>query len=185
MKNRQIETNKIYIPYVEKHLGTSLLQNILVTGGEWSSYACETRRHSAFRYENMVSYELIDKRSEHQQVIMDNILNPIHPYPSVNLIFADIGGGHECNTHIWDSDIIEGVQKILENGFIDNRLGKIVFMYFDGMLNIPCFLDKQYGEYISEDFFSTEVQWYDEYHDSVYSQRLDGVVFSTKYSKYV
>jgi hypothetical protein len=53
------------------------------------------------------------------------------------------------------------------------------------MLDIPCFLDKQYGEYISEDFFSTEVKWYDDYQDSVHSQRLDGVVFSTKYSKYV
>jgi len=185
MKNRFDAVNEFYYPYVEKHLGTSLLQNILVTGGEWNSYASETRRHSVFRYKNMVFYELTDKRSEHQQVIVDNILNPIRPYPSVNLIFADIGGGHECNTKILDSNITKGVQKILDSGFIDNRLGKIVFVYFDGMLNIPCFLDKQYGEYISEDFFSTEVEWYDKYNDSVYGQRLDGVVFSTKYSKYV
>ena len=185
MKDRQSEVDKIYIPYVEKHLGTALLQNILVTGGEWAAFATVTRRHSRFRYENMVSYELIDNQRESQNSIIDNILNPIKPYPSVNLILADVGGGHECNTHIWDTDITEGVKNILDNGFIDNRLGKIVFVYFDGMLDIPCFLDKQYGEYISEDFFSTEVKWYDDYQDSVHSQRLDGVVFSTKYSKYV
>ena len=185
MNNREQAVNKIYIPYVEKHLGNKPLQNILVTGGRNDAHKVELERHYELNYENMFFYELIDHRIENDETIKDNILYPEIPIESVNLIFADIGGGNECNTFIWEADKEQGVKKILDSGFINNKLGKLVFVYFDGMLDIDCFLDKEYDGYKSEDFFSTDVYWYDDYQDSTYSQRLDGVVFSTEDSKYV
>ena len=49
-------------------------------------------------------------------------------------------------------------------------------LYFDG-IGIEPFLDKQYGDYKSKDFFSKDVTWYDKYNKGTHSQRLDGVVF--------
>ncbi len=69
----------------------------------------------------------------------------------------------------------DGIEKILEGGFVNNKLGILVFLYFDG-IGIEPFLDKQYG-YKSEDFFSKDIDWYDEHNNATYSQRLDGVVF--------
>jgi hypothetical protein len=183
MKDRQTEVNKVYIPYVEKHLGKNPLQNILVTGGRNDAYNVELDRHSNFTYENMFFYELIDNKIENimykwDKTIKDNILNPEVPIQSVNLIFADVGGGNECNTIIWGADKEQGVKKILDSGFINNHYDKLVFVYFDGMLDIDCFLDKEYDGYKSEDFFSREIEWYDEWNDANYSQRLEGVVFS-------
>ena len=77
-----------------------------------------------------------------------------------------------ADTPSWD--IKNGVLKILENGFIDNKLGILVFLYFDGAILEP-FLDKQYGEYKSRDFFSSNIVWDDGYGEA--EQRLDGVVF--------
>ena len=178
MKDRQTEINKVYIPYVEKHLDKNHLQNILTCGGSNGAVNAELDRHKNFIYENIFHYELVDDQIHYDEVIKDNILYPEIPIESVNLIFADIGGGQECNTFIWDVDKEQGVKKILDNGFINNNLGKLVFVYFDGMLDIDCFLDKEYDGYKSEDFFSREIEWYDEYQDAKYSQRLDGVVFS-------
>jgi len=76
-----------------------------------------------------------------------------------------------------EDDIEEGVIKILDNGFINNNLGILVFLYFDGT-GIEPFLDKQYGNYNSKDFFSQDVTWYDEYNEATFTQRLDGVVFN-------
>jgi len=45
-------------------------------------------------------------------------------------------------------------------------------------VGIEPFLDKEYDGYKSEDFFSREIEWYDEWNDANYSQRLEGVVFS-------
>ena len=157
MKDRQTEVNKVYLPYVEKHLGKKPLQNILVTGGTWNSYHVEVKRHSQIEYKTMFSYELIDEYSENSDSITENILYPDNPIESVNLILADIGGGHEVNTFIWNNDTEEGVKKILDSAFIDNHLNKLVFVYFDGMLDLDCFLDKEYDGYKSEDFFSTEI----------------------------
>ena len=178
MKDRQTEVNKVYIPYVEEHLDNKPLQNILVTGGRNDAHNVELDRHLNFTYENMFFYELMDHRIENDETIKDNILYPEIPIESVNLIFADIGGGNECNTFIWEADKEQGVKKILDSGFINNKLGKLVFVYFDGMLDIDCFLDKEYDGYKSEDFFSREIEWYDEWNDANYSQRLEGVVFS-------
>jgi hypothetical protein len=120
---------------------------------------------------------LIDDQIHHDDVIKDNILYPEIPIESINLIYADVGGGNECNTIIWGADKEQGVKKILDSGFINNKLGILVFLYFDGV-GIEPFLDKEYDGYKSEDFFSREIEWYDEYQDATHSQRLDGVVFS-------
>ena len=77
---------------------------------------------------------------------------------------------------IMKDDIKSGVLKILEAGLYQNKLGILVFLYFDGV-GIEPFLNRQYGDYKSKDFFSKDVTWYDKYNKGTYSQRLDGVVF--------
>ena len=89
---------------------------------------------------------------------------------------TDVGGGNKCYEKMMKDDLEEGVIKILDNGFINNNLGILVFLYFDG-IGIEPFLDKQYGEYKSKDFFSKEITWYDKYNKDTHSQRLDGVMF--------
>ena len=178
MKNRFDAVNEVYLPYVKKHLGDNPIQNILTCGGSKGAVGSEFDRHKNFIYENIFHYELVEDQIHYDEVIKDNILCPEVPIESVNLIYADVGGGNECNDRMMKDDIEEGVIKIFDNGFINNNLGILVFLYFDGIgARIEPFLDKQYGEYKSKDFFSTEIKWYDEYQDATHSQRLDGVVF--------
>ena len=176
MKDRFEAVNHRYIPYVKKHLGDNPLQNILTCGGSEGAVNVELERHNDFTYENIFHYELIETQIHYDEVIKDNILCPEIPIESVNLIYADVGGGDDCYKIMMEDDIENGVLKILENGFIDNKLKLLIFLYFDG-IGIEPFLDKQYGDYKSKDFFSKDVTWYDKYNKGTHSQRLDGVVF--------
>ena len=173
MKNRYESVNEIYLSYVKKHLGDNPLQNILTCGGSESAVETELLRHKELIYENIFHYEMIDSQIHYDEVIKENILCPDSPIQSVNLVYADAGyTGVENDTPSWD--IEGGILKILESGFINNKLGILVFLYFDGAILEP-FLDKQYGEYKSKDFFSSVVEWDDGYGRA--EQRLDGVVF--------
>ena len=194
MKNRFYAVDMFYYPYVQKHLGDKSLQNIGATGGSFGAIHCEIKRHDELTYENIFHYELMDNqildfedqrqfggkiggnvKSKSGQIIKDNILCPDDPIQSVNLIYADVGGNGELYDIMMEGGIENGVNKILEAGFVNNKLGILVFLYFDG-IGIEPFLDKQYG-YKSEDFFSKDIDWYDEHNNATYSQRLDGVVF--------
>ena len=152
MKNRFDAVNEFYYPYVKKHLGDNPLQNILTCGGSEGAVNVEFDRHRDFIYENIFHYELMDNQIHYDEVIKDNILCPESPIQSVNLLYADVGGGDEIYEKMMKDGIEEGVIKILDNGFINNNLGILVFLYFDG-IGIEPFLDKQYGEYKSKDFF--------------------------------
>ena len=174
MKNRFDAVNEVYYPYVKKYLGDNSLQNILTCGGSDGAVGVEVDRHRDFIYENIFHYELMDNQIHYDEVIKDNILCPESPIQSVNLLYADVGGGDEIYEKMMKDGIEEGVIKILDNGFINNNLGILVFLYFDG-IGIEPFLDKQYGEYKSKDFFSTMIFWDDGHGES--NQRLDGVVF--------
>jgi len=174
--DRYESVNEIYLSYVKKHLGDNPLQNILTCGGSEGAVNVELERHNDFTYENIFHYELIETQIHYDEVIKDNILCPEIPIESVNLIYADVGGGDDCYKIMMEDDIENGVFKILENGFIDNKLKLLIFLYFDG-IGIEPFLDKQYGDYKSKDFFSKDVTWYDKYNKGTHSQRLDGVVF--------
>jgi len=173
-KNRYDAVNEVYFPYVKKHLGDNSLQNILTCGGSVGAVNVELNRHEDFIYENIFHYELIDNQIDYDEVIKDNILCPESPIQSVNLIYADVGGSHECLVKMQENDIEIGVSQLLNSGFINNKLGILIFLYFDGVGNEP-FLDKQYGEYKSKDFFSSNIVWDDGY--GIGDQRLDGVVF--------
>jgi hypothetical protein len=174
--DRYESVNEVYLSYVKKHLGDNPLQNILTCGGSEGAVNVELERHNDFTYENIFHYELIETQIHYDEVIKDNILCPEIPIESVNLIYADVGGGDDCYKIMMEDDIENGVFKILENGFIDNKLKLLIFLYFDG-IGIEPFLDKQYGDYKSKDFFSKDVTWYDKYNKGTHSQRLDGVVF--------
>jgi hypothetical protein len=174
MKNRFDAVNEVYFPYVKKHLGDNSLQNILTCGGSGGAVNAELNRHEDFIYENIFHYELMDNQIDYDEVIKDNILCPESPIQSVNLIYADVGGSHECLVKMQENDIEIGVSQLLNSGFINNKLGILIFLYFDGIGNEP-FLDKQYGEYKSKDFFSSNIVWDDGY--GIGDQRLDGVVF--------
>ena len=174
MKNRFDAVNEVYFPYVKKHLGENPLQNILTCGGSEGAVGAELDRHEDFIYENIFHYELMDNQIDYDEVIKDNILCPESPIQSVNLIYADVGGSHECLVKMQENDIEIGVSQLLNSGFINNKLGILIFLYFDGIGNEP-FLDKQYGEYKSKDFFSSNIVWDDGY--GIGDQRLDGVVF--------
>jgi hypothetical protein len=174
--DRYESVNEVYLSYVKKHLGDNPLQNILTCGGSEGAVNVELERHNDFTYENIFHYELIETQIHYDEVIKDNILCPEIPIESVNLIYADVGGGDDCYKIMMEDDIENGVLKILENGFIDNKLKLLIFLYFDG-IGIEPFLDKQYGDYKSKDFFSKDVTWYDKYNKGTHSQRLDGVVF--------
>ena len=186
MENRFDAVNKVYIPYVKKHLSNKLLQNILVTGGLNSpGWYPEIERHKFLTYEKIFHFEFKDyKIKEIQKVDRDslvvknikreNIFFPKKYIESVNLIYADVGGGNKIYRKMMEDDIEEAVIKILDNGFINNNLGILVFLFFDG-IGVESFLDKQYGEYKSKDFFSKMVEFDDGYGYS--KHRLDGVVF--------
>ena len=188
MQNRFYAVDMFYYPYVQKHLGDNPLQNILVTGGMSSvGWYPEIVRHKFLTYDSLFHFEIgeIDKdqpRTFHDpeyhslnnlaqagQIINEDIFWPTNPIESVNLIYAD--------PRPTKNPTKDGIEKILEGGFVNNKLGILVFLYFDG-IGIEPFLDKQYGEYKSKDFFSQDVTWYDEYNEATFTQRLDGVVFS-------
>jgi hypothetical protein len=176
MKSRFDAVNEIYLLYVKKHLGDNPLQNILTCGGSEGAVNVELERHKEFTYENIFHYELFDNNIDYDEVIKENILYPDAPIQSVNLIYADVGGSHECVVKIKENNISEGIIKLLDSGFVNNNLGILVFLFFDG-IGVEPFLNKEYGEYNSRDFFSKNVTWYDKYNKGTYSQRLDGVVF--------
>jgi hypothetical protein len=182
MKNRQTEVNKVYIPYVEKYLGSKLIQNVLVTGGSFGAVKAEIKRHKNLNYENIFHFESVkseinynkvkepdgNRFKNYKQVFKRDIFSPDTYVQSVNLIYADVSPD---GSQPKKDEII----KILYNGFIDNELGILVFLFFDGIAIGP-FLDKQYGEYKSKDFFSKIIEWDDGF--GVGKQRLDGVVFN-------
>tara|TARA_B100001964_G_scaffold189844_1_gene211684 strand:- start:175 stop:732 length:558 start_codon:yes stop_codon:yes gene_type:complete len=183
MKDRFDAVNEVYYPYVKKHLGNNPLQNILTCGGSEGAINVELDRHKDLNYKGIFHYELLlinHKAHIHQDekynVIRENILYPIKSKKSVNLIYADVGGGDEIYEKMKEDNIKEGMIKILDNGFIDNELGILVFLFFDGV-GIEPFLDKKYDNYNSKDFFSTNITWHDEYNKGTYNQRLDGVFF--------
>ncbi len=195
MKNRFYAVDMFYYPYVQKHLGDKSLQNIVTTGGSFGAIHCEIKRHDELTYENIFHYELMDNqildfedqrqfggkiggnvKSKSGQIIKDNILCPDDPIQSVNLIYADVGGNGELYDIMMEGGIENGVNKILEAGFVNNKLGILVFLYFDG-IGIEPFLDKQYGSYKSKDFFSSNIVWDDGQPNCSGTQRLDGVVF--------
>ena len=168
MKDRFESVNEFYLPYVEKHLGNAPLQYILTCGGSEGAKNVEIERHHHLKYQKIIHYEILNDG--------ENIPYPTNPYSSVNLIYADVGGGSKCHDIMMKHDIEDGMMKILDNGFVNNKLGKLVFLFFDGV-GIDIFLDKKYGNYKSKDFFSRDISWYDTYNEESYSQRLDGVVF--------
>ena len=174
MENRFDAVNEFYYPYVKKHLGDNPLQNILTCGGSKGALNVELERHNDFTYENIFDYELTEDDIHYDEIIKDNILCPDSPIQSVNLIYADVGGTAHIYEKIMGDGIKEGMIKILDRGFIDNKLGILVFLFFDG-IGVESFLDKQYGEYKSKDFFSKMVEFDDGYGYS--KHRLDGVVF--------
>ena len=175
MKNRFDAVNEVYLPYVKKHLGNNSLQNILTCGGTMGAVNVELERHKEFTYENIFHYELFDNNIDYDEVIKDNILCPEVPIESINLIYADVGGGTECFDLTTEKSINQGVTKIISSGLQKNNLGILVFLYFDG-LGIEPFLDDDFG-FKSKDFFSKNIEWYDKYNNNTNSQRLDGVVF--------
>jgi hypothetical protein len=173
MESRFDAVNEVYQPFLERYFDGEVLQNILVTGGMSSvGWYPEVDRHKFLTYDNLFHFEVgeIDKdqlRTFHDQIINEDIFWPTNPIESVNLIYADPSSTKNPTK--------DGIEKILEGGFVNNKLGILVFLYFDGT-GIEPFLDKQYG-YKSEDFFSKDIDWYDEHNNAAYSQRLDGVVF--------
>ena len=176
MEDRFTAVNNVYQNYVEKHLGFwDPLQNILTCGGTKGAVNVELARHEHLQYENIFHYELIDDQIHYDEVIKDNILCPELPIQSVNLIFADVGGDKECFDLTIEGGIKQGVTKIISSGLQKNNLGILVFLYFDG-LGIEPFLDDDFG-FKSKDFFSKNVEWFDEYNNTTNNQRLDGVVF--------
>ncbi len=173
MKNRFDAVNEVYLPYVKKHLGNNPLQNILTCGGSGGAVNAELERHEHLQYENIFHYELVDGQIHYDEVVKDNILCPNIPIQSVNLIYADVGGTTQIYEKIVGDGIKEGMNKILDSAFIDNDIGILVFLFFDG-IGIEPFLDEPMG-YKSKDFFSMMISWDDGY--GVGTQRLDGVVF--------
>ena len=174
MKSRFDAVNEIYLLYVKKHLGDNPIQNILTCGGSKGAVGSELDRHKNFIYENIFHYEILEEYIDYDEVIKENILYPDAPIQSVNLIYADVGGSHECVVKIKENNISEGIIKLLDSGFVNNNLGILVFLFFNG-IGIEPFLDKQYGGYKSKDFFSSNIVWDDGY--GIGDQRLDGVVF--------
>ena len=183
-KNRFNAVNEVYHPYVEKYLGSKLIQNVLVTGGSFGAVKAEIKRHKNLNYENIFHFESVkseidynkveepggNRFKNYKQIFKGDIFSPdTWPVQSVNLIYADVSSE---GSQPKKDEII----KILDNGFIDNELGILVFLFFDGV-GIEPFLDKKYDNYNSKDFFSKNVTWYDEYNKGTHGQRLDGVVF--------
>ena len=181
-KNRFNAVNEVYHPYVEKYLGSKLIQNVLVTGGSFGAVKAEIKRHKNLNYENIFHFESVkseidynkveepggNRFKNYKQIFKGDIFSPDTYVQSVNLIYADVSPE---GSQPKKDEII----KILYNGFIDNELGILVFLFFDGIA-IGSFLDKQYGEYKSKDFFSKIIEWDDGY--GVGKQRLDGIVFN-------
>ena len=95
MKNRFDAVNEVYQPFLERYFDGEVLQNILVTGGLSSpGWYPEIERHEFLTYDNLFHFEIeeIDKDvpiSFTGQIINEDILWPINPIESVNLIYAD------------------------------------------------------------------------------------------------
>ncbi len=179
--NRFESVNQLYIPYVEKYLSGKPLQNILVSGGCKGSISVEKERHKNLTYQNIFHYEIFEDiiksndNMNRSDVLYDNILHPNTPIESVNVIFADVGGGTECFDLTIEKGLNQGVTKIISSALQKNNLGMLIFLYFDG-LGIESFLDRDFG-FKSKDFFSKNVEWFDEHNNTTNNQRLDGVVF--------
>ena len=121
MENRFDATNKVYIPYVKKHLSNKLLQNILVTGGLNSpGWYPEIERHKFLTYEKIFHFEFKDYKIKEIQkvdrdslvvknIVKENIFFPKNYIESVNLIYADPTSPIKNPTK-------DGIEKILDAG---------------------------------------------------------------------
>jgi len=207
MKNRTEAYNSIYLPYTEKYLGDKVLQNILVTGAHGGGVEVEVERHENLNYEHMFHYEnkpdykshkIDDKEIEDftkHSVIQDNIFSPKEPIESVNLIFFD-GQWFSDNEEGYIprnliKNITNGILRVLDSGFKNNKLGIIVVVYADSIgfdwwkeedsekyegVDLPFYLLKQkYGNYKTRDYFYKKCPFDSDGH--IHGTSLSGVVF--------
>jgi len=207
MKNRTEAYNSIYLPYIEKHLGGKVLQNILVTGAHGGGIGNEVQRHKNLNYEYMFHYELrpdtfleyldLDNNQLKHSVIQDNIFSPKEPIESVNLIFFDgqwFGDEEDQLPKNLVKNMTSGILRVLDSGFKNNNLGIIVVVYTDDVgfdwwqkdsmgtydgIDLPFHLLKQkYGNYKTRDYYYEKFSFDDNIPVGHKSRTsLEGVVF--------
>ena len=207
MKNRFDSYKKIYQPFVENHLGNKSLQNIIVTG----NVDVEFKRHNFLNYEKLISYDnhYVNYQygeTDNTSIVMDNVFSPKNPTESVNLIFFDGQWFGENDEEQQPKNLVKnltnGIKKVLEGAFKNNKLGIVVVVYSDCMgiddwvedsnldirkktnapldtyegIEIPFYLLKQnYGNYKIKDFFHKKISFTNQ--DKVTETSLSGVVF--------